>query len=160
MRIRASEAMASMRCRWLGALAALILGLAAGLTAEREPFAYSSVGASCAPWDGPAIDIYFSNAPLKCGKGNAVELSMFFWRELPLHDDQTFTLDEKSKWGGASYCKGGEQPCERATSGTIHIEKFARGKGAEGTYDLVFAKKGRVKGNFHAEWCEARVMCG
>jgi hypothetical protein len=127
--------------------------------AVEEAFPYATIANSCAPWDGPAIALNLSSTPLKCGKGDVIELSVHIWRELPLHDDQTFVLDEKSRWGGASYCKGGEQPCERATKGTIHIERFERGKGAEGTYELEFPKRGRVTGSFHAKWCEMRIMC-
>jgi hypothetical protein len=140
-------------------LSALLVVLGGAAALEKETFPYVTVGEGCAPWDGPAIDLHFSTAPLKCGKGDVIELTVSFWRELPLHDDQTFTLDEKSRWGGASYCKGGEQPCERATSGSIHIEKFIQGKGAGGTYELLFPKLGRVTGSFHAEWCHIRVLC-
>jgi len=149
-----------MRERVMGALLMLRLVAGCGVLGEKEPFLYATISNSCAPWDGPAIDPHFSSTPLKCGKGDVIELTVSFWRELPLHDDQTFVLDAKSKWGGASYCRGGEQPCERATVGTIHIEKFGRGKGAEGTYELEFPKKGRVSGRFHAEWCQIRIMCG
>lgn len=140
--------------------AVLLVALGCSVVAEKEPFPYVTVANACAPWDGPAIDLRFSSTPLKCGKGDAIELTVSFWRDLPLHDDQTFTIDEKSNWGGASYCKGGEQPCERATSGAIHIESYTPGKGANGTYELVFRKLGRVKGTFHAEWCQMRIRCG
>ena len=146
--------------RGLVAMAAVVLGLGYATAVENERFPYTTVGEACAPWDGPAIQLHFSSAPLKCGKGDVVELTVSFWRELPLHDDQTFTLDRNSKWGGASYCKGGEQPCERATSGSIHIEKFAQSKSASGSYELVFPKLGRVAGTFHADWCHVRVLCG
>jgi hypothetical protein len=139
------------------AVVLLVLGYAAAL--ENEKFPYTTAGEACAPWDGPAIALHFSSTPLKCEKGDIVELTVSFWRELPLHDDQTFVLDAKSKWGGASYCKGGEQPCEGATSGTIHIESFTRGKGAGGTYELGFPKLGRVKGSFVAQWCHGRIVC-
>jgi hypothetical protein len=97
---------------------------------------------------------------LKCGQGDIIELTVSFWRDLPLHDNQTFSLDAKSNWGGASYCQGGQQPCERAASGSIHIGSFTEEKTAKGTYELVFPKLGRVSGSFRAEWCKARVICG
>jgi hypothetical protein len=139
--------------------AVLLLALRCGAVAEKEPFAYAMIANACAPWDGLAIDLRLSSTPLKCDKGDVIELTVSFWRELPLHDDQTFALDGKSNWGGASYCKGGEQPCERATAGTIHIENFSRDKGASGTYELEFRKLGHVKGSFHAGWCSTRIMC-
>ena len=104
-------------------------------------------------WEHPA---------LKCAHGDVIELTVSFWRDLPLHDNQTFTLDAKSNWGGASYCKNGQGqlPCERATSGTIHVDSFTPEKSAQGTYDLVFPNLGHVAGSFRAEWCKRRVICG
>jgi hypothetical protein len=140
--------------------AVLLLALGCALALDKEKFPYTTVASSCAPWDGPAIELRFSTAPLKCAPTDVIELNISFWRNLPLHDDQTFAIDAKSNWGGASYCKGGQPPCERATSGRIHIESFAQGKAAKGTYDLVFPKLGHVSGSFRAEWCLARVVCG
>ncbi|HUJ41172.1 MAG TPA: hypothetical protein VLW54_11555 [Candidatus Acidoferrales bacterium] len=144
----------------IAALGVMVLLLGCSALAEREPFPYSRVSSSCAPWDGPAIDISLSTTLLKCGKGDAAEVRMYFWRELPLHDGQTFHIEAKTDWGGASYCKGGEEPCERASAGTIHIEHFDRENGVEGSYELAFPKRGKVSGLFHAEWCHQRVMCG
>lgn len=154
------NATVALRRARVAMLSALLLALGCALAAEKEKFPYATVGASCAPWDGPATELHFSSSPLKCGQGDVIELTVSFWRDLPLHDNQTFTLDAKSNWGGASYCKGGQQPCERATSGTIHIESFMQEKAAQGTYDLVFPKLGHITGSFHAEWCKMRVLCG
>ena len=135
------------------------LALGSTLAVDKELFPYSTVAASCAPWDGPATELRFSTTPLKCEQGDRIELTISFWRNLPLHHNQTFSLDAKSNWGGASYCKDAKFPCERASSGNIHIERFAEGVGAQGTYDLVFPKLGRVSGSFHADWCKTRLMC-
>jgi len=119
-------------CRtWLAVMALLLLALGCAVAVEKEKFPYATVGPSCAPWDGPGTELHFSSSPLKCGQGDSIELTISFWQDLPLHDNQTFALDAKSNWGGASYCKGGQQPCERATSGSIHIETIARGRGAK-----------------------------
>src|SRR5690348_9053070 len=127
---------------------------------REESFPYATVGASCAPWDGPTVQLRFSTTLLKCGQGDIIELTISFWRDLPLHDNQTFSLDAKSNWGGASYCKGGQLPCERATSGSIRIETIARGRGANGVYELAFPTLGRVHGSFHADWCQMSIRCG
>jgi hypothetical protein len=149
-----------VRRTWLVITAILLLEFGCALALEKEVFPYSTVAASCAPWDGPATELRFSTSPLKCGQGDIVELTISFWRDLPLHDGQTFSLDSKSNWGGASYCKGGKLPCERATFGNIHIESFTEGKSAKGTYDLVFPKLGHVSGSFHADWCKVSLRCG
>lgn len=156
--MNSSIAAALKKCMTVAAVVAL--GLSCAAAPEKESFPYATVGASCAPWDGPAIELHVSTAPLKCGQGDIIELAVSFWRDLPLHDNQTFSLDAKSNWGGASYCKGGQQPCERATSGSIHIDSFTEEKTAKGTYELVFPKLGRVSGSFRAEWCKVRVICG
>ena len=138
----------------------LMMALGCALALEKDKFPYVTVAPSCAPWDGPATELHFSSSPLKCGQDDVIEMTISFWRDLPLHDGQTFTINAKSNWGGASYCKGGHQPCERATTGSIHIESISPDKGAEGTYELTFPKLGRVTGSFQADWCKMRVMCG
>jgi len=148
------------RVRKFAVWGAMLLLVGSSALAEQERFPYSKMSNSCAPWDGPAIDISLSAVPLKCGKGDAAELRVYFWKELPLHEGQVFHLDAKSDWGGASYCIGGDQPCERATAGAIHIERYDREKGAEGTYELVFPKLGKLSGTFHAQWCHERIFCG
>jgi hypothetical protein len=148
------------RGAWLAVPALSLMALACALVMEKEEFPYATIAPSCAPWDGPATELRLSANPLKCGQGDVIELSIYFWRDLPLHDNQTFSLDAKSNWGGASYCKGGQQPCERATSGSVHIESISPDKGARGTYDLAFPKHGRVSGSFQASWCKMRVVCG
>jgi len=135
----------------------VVLGCANAL--DKEKFPYSRIGEACAPWDGPAVELHFSTAPLECGHGDIIDLTISFWRDLPLHHDQTFSLDAQSRWGGASYCLGAHLPCERASSGNIHIDSFTPGKGALGTYDLVFPKLGHVRGSFHAAWCKMQGPC-
>jgi hypothetical protein len=104
------------------------------------------------------VDLHFSRSRLQCGQGDVIELSMSFWRDLPLHADQTFSLDAKSNWGGPSYCTGGQQPCERATSGSIHSESFSQERGANGLYEPEFPKLGGVSGPFQTNGCKMRVV--
>ena len=145
---------------WLAVPGLLLMALGCGLALEMEKFPYATVAPSCAPWDGPATELHFSTSPLKCGQGDVIQLTISFWRELPLHDGQTFTLDAKSNWGGASYCASGQWPCERATSGSVHIESFSQDKGARGMYELTFPKLGHVSGSFQASWCRMSIRCG
>jgi hypothetical protein len=65
------------------------LALGSALAVDQELFPYSSVEASCAPWDGPATELRFSTTPLKCEQGDRIELTISFWRNLPLHHNQT-----------------------------------------------------------------------
>jgi len=154
------NAIIAMRRTWVAVAALLPLVFGCAVAMEKDKFPYATVGASCAPWDGPAVNLHLSGSPLKCGQGDVIELTISFWRDLPLHAGQTFSLDAKSNWGGASYCKGGQQPCERATSGSDHFESFSQEKGAQGSYELEFPKLGRVSGSFQANRCKMRVVCG
>jgi len=110
----------------------IMLRAIAAVAQQEGKFPYATVGPSCAPWDGPANELHLSTTPLKCRQSDVIEVTISFWRDLPLHDNQTFSLDPKSNWGGASYCRGGHQPCERATSGSIHMETISQGKSARG----------------------------
>ena len=139
--------------------AILLAVLGRALALERHRFPYATMGEACAPWDGPAVELHLSSTALKCAPGDVIELTISFWHDLPLHNDQSFLLDAQSRWGGASYCKGAELPCERATAGNIHIQRITEGKGAEGTYELLFPKLGRVNGAFHAAWCKRYGAC-
>ena len=156
----AASPIIAMSRTWLSLPVLLLLALGCAVAQQEGKFPYATVGLSCAPWDGPANELHLSTTPLKCRQSDVIEVTISFWRDLPLHDNQTFSLDPKSNWGGASYCRGGHQPCERATSGSIHMETISQGKSARGTYELVFPKLGSVQGSFRADWCRMSIRCG
>ncbi len=124
-----------------------------------SPFAYGLIQGSCAPWDAPAIAITLTAEPAQCERVKGPYISMGVWRGLPIHAGQTVKFGSGSDAGFGSRCAK-EGDCQRAESGTIIFEKFEEGSGARGSYELHFKSGETVKGNFDAQWCKTRAICG
>ena len=120
-------------------------------------FSHALIQPSCAPWDGPAIDIRLTPEPGQCKNVSGPYIDMGVWRGLPIHAGQVVKFGSGSNDGFASRCaKVGE--CERAESGTIVFDTYQDGSGATGRYNLRF-KSGEVSGSFDAKWCENHMVC-
>jgi hypothetical protein len=153
-----------MRQNWILGSAAILVSVAALLISSsrannQKEFDTALVHRSCAPWDGPAVQIEFYVSPARCGRPQVSNLRIALWRDLPPVAGQKMELGGNSKMGVASYCPQ-ENQCEAAKSGSLVIESYEEGKGASGSYDLVFPKAGRLAGRFRAAWCAVRIRCG
>lgn len=137
-------------CAWL-----VVAASAAGDSA----YPYALIQASCAPWDGGAIEVTLTKEPAKCDRTDGPYLAIGVWKGLPIHAGQEVNFDSRSSTGFASQCAESGK-CERAESGKIVFEKFESGKGASGHYELFFKNRKTLIGNFEAKWCEKRVICG
>ena len=137
-------------CAWLV--------VAASATGD-SAYSYALIQASCAPWDGGAIEVTLTKEPATCDRTDGPYLAMGVWKGLPIHAGQEINFDSRSSAGFASQCaKAGD--CERAESGKIVFEKFESGKGASGRYELLFKNGKTLTGTFEAKWCDKRVFCG
>lgn len=126
----------------------------------QSPFSHGLIQGSCAPWDGPAIDVTLTKEPAQCKKepgGPFVEIGV--WKGLPLHAGQEVQFEPGSSTGFGTYCEKAGQ-CERAESGTIVFEKYKEGSGASGHYELHFKSGKTLAGSFDAKWCDNRALCG
>jgi hypothetical protein len=128
------------------------------LSAE-GPHSYGSVQASCAPWDGAAVEVRLTSEPAHCGPSKGPFVSIAVWRGLPLHAGQTVKFGPGSDAGTASRCLK-EGDCQAARSGTVVFDRFGEGKGAAGRYELIFRDGEVVKGSFDVAWCPVRTICG
>jgi hypothetical protein len=137
---------------------AIVLGTFPGAVSSQASFSHGLIQRSCAPWDGPAVDIRLAAEPVQCGQINGPYIDMGVWRGLPIHSGDVVKFGSGSNNGFASRCTK-EGNCERAESGTIKFESFQEGSGATGYYELHF-KKEIVSGTFDVKWCENRIMCG
>ena len=138
---------------------AIIVGIALSIACSAQAsFSHALIRASCAPWDGPAIDIRLTAEAAQCKDVTGPYLDMGVWRGVPIHAGQVVKLSSSSENEGfASKCtKVGD--CERAQSGTITFDTYKDGSGATGHYELHF-KSGDVSDKFDAKWCEERVVC-
>jgi len=149
-----------MRHRLYMVVPTLLLSIAGFAGDDRPSFSHGLIQASCAPWDGPAVDITLSAEPAECKKrptGPYIDLGV--WRGLPLHAGQTVKFDAGSNDGYGSRCVK-EGDCERARSGEIVFETYGDNSGATGHYELHFKSGEVVRGKFEVKWCENRMMCG
>lgn len=149
--------------RFTVALLIFALALAACASAQAANSTYStgSIKASCAPWDGAAIAMTIGSKPAQ--PKHAVEppyLNINIWKDLPLHDGQTIRLGSTSQAGSAIRCARDGSACEVATSTVIRIDRFRRGSGATGHYELRFKNGDNLSGSFDLTWVDVRMICG
>jgi hypothetical protein len=146
--------------RPLSTIAALALTAIAGIGSPADiSFPYGTMHPSCAPWDGPAIELRLTAEPAQCKRAPEPHLSIVVWRGLPLHDGQVVKFEPHSDNGSAAFCKN-DSDCRRAQSATIVFEKYTERSGAAGTYELQFKEGDTLKGKFQVTWCEERMFCG
>ena len=120
---------------------------------------YGLIQDSCAPWDGPAIEMSVTKSRAQCGRVAGPYISIGVWRGLPIRSGQTIVFGNGSDSGFASRCaKQGD--CQRAESGMILFEKYESGSGARGRYELHFKGGEKISGTFDVVWCKTRVICG
>jgi hypothetical protein len=128
-------------------------------TADGPNFSHGVVQGSCAPWDGPAIEMRLTREPAECKKVSGPFISIAIWRGLPIHAGQIINLDAGSGSGSVARCAK-EGDCKLAQSATIIFDKYQQGVGAAGHYELQFKGGEILKGIFEVKWCEERVFCG
>ena len=136
--------------------AAIVVAAVAGPSDAR--FAFGLIRGSCAPWDGPAIDLRLTTEPTECKRTSEPYIDIGIWRGLPIHAGQEVKFGPGSDAGFASRCTK-ESDCQRAESGRIEFETYERGSGARGHYELHFKDGESLKGSFDVKWCEERVVC-
>lgn len=138
----------------------LLASLAIAVCAQAADYPHALVMHSCAPWDGPAIELLLMQKNASCGKAaDGPYLSIYIWRDLPEHGPKTIEFKEYGGNGGASRCTKPNE-CERATSGSVTFTKFDEKGEVEGKYEFHFQDGSVERGSFNAEWCHERVICG
>lgn len=121
---------------------------------------HAVIQASCAPWDGAAIELRLSPSPPIAKEPVAPWIVVSVWQSREEVSGGTFRFpDASGHVGAATHCRS-EQDCEPVESGTVHFDRFVDGKPATGTFDLVLKGGRRERGNFSAEWGELQVPCG
>ena len=149
-----------MRTRALVPIAAIALVTLANFAFPSESaFTFGLIRRSCAPWDGPAIDVRLTTEAAECKRSSEPFIDIGVWRGLPIHAGQEVKFDSRTDAGFASRCAK-EGNCERAESGSISFDTYEEGAGARGRYELHFKGGEVLKGSFDAKRCEERVICG
>jgi len=136
----------------------VLFALAAIGVPAQAPFSHGLIQDSCAPWDGPAIEITLTSEPVQCQRISGPYLAIGVWRGLPIREGQIVKFGPSSDAGFASRCSNAGD-CERAESGTIVFEKYQEGAGAAGRYELHFKGGETRNGAFEVKWCESHAVC-
>jgi len=137
----------------------LLAAIAAIASPDGASFSYGTMQSSCAPWDGPAIEMRLTTQPAECKRVSEPFISIRIWRGLPLHDGQVVKFGGGSDAGSAARCAK-EGDCKLAQSATIVFDKYQERSDAAGHYELQFKDGETLKGTFAVKWCEERVFCG
>jgi len=150
-----------MRSRILAVAVAVLATSSVGTPslAVEGRYSYGSVQVSCAPWDGPAVEVRLTTEPAHCKPSRGPYVFIAVWRGLPLRSGQTVKFGPGSDAGTASRCVK-EGDCQAARSGTVVFDRFEDGTGAAGRYELIFKDGDVVKGTFDATWCSVHSVCG
>ena len=141
----------------LSIVALLIVSI--GALAEPSSFSFGTIHPSCAPWDGPAVEIRLTRQRAECKDTAGPFLSFAVWRGLPIHAGQSVKVAPGSDAAYAALCAK-EGDCKRAESATIVFDKYDGEAGATGHYELKFKDGETMKGAFEAKRCRERVVCG
>jgi hypothetical protein len=136
-----------------------LTAIAASARADGPNFSHGTMQSSCAPWDGPAIEMRLTTEPAECKKVSGPFLSIAIWRDLPIHAGQVVKLSTGSDAGSAARCTK-EGDCKLTQSATITFDKYQEGASASGHYELQFKSGEILKGTFEVKWCKERVLCG
>ena len=99
--------------------------IAANAKADGRTFSYGLMQSSCAPWDGPAIEMRLTTEPAECKKVSGPFLSIAIWRGLPLHAGQVVNLGAGSGAGSVARCAK-EGDCKLAESATMRFSTNIR----------------------------------
>jgi len=136
-----------------------LTAIAAIAMAGGSSFSYGTMQSSCAPWDGPAIEIRLTTEPAQCKRVTEPYISIAIWRGLPVHAGQIVKFGTGSDAGSVARCAK-EGDCKLAQSATIVFNSYQEGASAAGHYELQFKDGEILKGTFAVKWCQERVVCG
>jgi hypothetical protein len=118
-------------------------------------FSFASVQDACGPTDAPAVEFYFTLKQGQSGEYEEPFVMISINENLPSSAPQDYAIGSGRNAVLASRCLSRGR-CDNATSGTLHLTTFRRGKGASGEYQLHF-QDGK-KDSFDATWHVVRQL--
>ena len=120
---------------------------------------HAAAARSCAPDDGPAVDIYLATARIEALAPAVPYVRLTIWQPLAAIRGRTWTLSTGSSEGAAQLVTQTDT-FESASAGTVNITAVLPDTTVEGTVSLRFARAGRVRGTFRGTWISRSALCG
>ena len=87
----------------------VLAAIAAIASPDGPSFSYGTMQSSCAPWDGPAVEMRLTTEPAECKRVTEPYISIAIWRGLPIHEGQIVKLGAGSDAGSAARCAKAEK---------------------------------------------------
>jgi hypothetical protein len=125
-------------------------------------FPHAMAVRSCAPWDGPATDIYLTPDPVDSaalGPAAPPYVSIGIWRGPAALPGTTIVWPGADQVGAASRCADGDA-CEAVSKGRVSFHPSPAVGELSGTLDLEFASGLRIAGGFRARVRPNPALCG
>ncbi len=121
------------------------------------PARVGHVSASCAPWDGGAIDFVIDDVAA-CPKDLHASVNLAVWKGLPLAAGKSFHFADPSQDGHGGRCRA-DGKCESARRVDLEIDSYDD-QTVTGSYALEFRDGTTEKARFSATWCTRKAICG
>jgi hypothetical protein len=123
-------------------------------------YRYATAHRDCAPWDGPAMAIRFSDVPLSPDEERYPYFEIRIYQSPESLAGRTVDLDPATmKTGGAVRCLA-RGACMLALGGAVHLMPFTLGDTIRGDYDVFFRDSTRERAPFAAAWLPTGIVCG
>ncbi|MGE0352441.1 MAG: hypothetical protein AB7I33_00805 [Gemmatimonadales bacterium] len=114
----------------------------------------------CAPWDGPATRLLFTETAWEPdSEPVAPMLTIAVYRPAADLAGQRISWPADTEVAYASWCPAADD-CRNAEAGTIRFGRRAEDGSLDGFFDLTFAGGHREAGSFQARWRNRQVLCG
>jgi len=125
-----------------------------------EPFTHATAMGDCAPWDGAAVSILLTTAPLDSTMTpTAPYLRLAIWRDKASLKDGLFVWPSDAQVGAGSYCATADS-CEVAQTGMVQFRETGGDSMLVGEFELNFPHEDPFSGGFRAVWLSHTVLCG
>lgn len=121
------------------------------------PFAYAT--RDCAPWDGPAVTVYFAAVESEQIPPADRHLEVSIYRSPTDLAGRTFGWPADPEVGGGRRCLSADT-CEVVPEGRVSIRESRPDSSLAGELFLRTASGDTVRGGFNARWRDRRIMCG
>ncbi|MCB9558455.1 MAG: hypothetical protein H6707_20230 [Deltaproteobacteria bacterium] len=140
-----------------------------GLIAQTS-FPYADVRPSCAPWDGPALELRLGSTGEACSNTDehTIALTVYIWNVSAIDGTSvrplTFSLGDTKQGaqleGTVKHCATTTGSCENATNTVFKVERYTRDSAFVGSVSATFPSGKTISGSFSATWCDLKVQCG
>lgn len=156
-----------LACATLGCADAYVEGTSTlnrhtrGAAAPDSMFAKHAVASrTCAPWDGPAVQVTLSPKPLACEQVAYPLLTFSVWKPVEEVSGKTFSFPDATGQVGAVVSCPKPDEYRQAKSGWIRFDAIQVGNPIQGEFDVEFEDGRHEHGRFEAEWCDNAALCG